>query len=150
MAKMHSRARGTSGSKKPLTKTKPTWIRYSAKEIELLIVKLANEGMTPSQIGIILRDSYGVPDIKLIIEKNLTKVLEEKNLKPEIPEPLTALIKRAALIRKHLETHKHDEAARRGLLLTESKIHRISKYYKRTETIPNTWKYDREATTVVK
>ena len=52
MARMHSRKKGQSGSKKPLKKEKPTWIRYKPAEIELLIVKLAKEGKTSSEIGI--------------------------------------------------------------------------------------------------
>ena len=43
MARMHSRKRGKAGSKKPMKKVLPLWVRYKAKELELLIVKLAKE-----------------------------------------------------------------------------------------------------------
>ena len=60
----------------------------------------------------------------------------------EIPEDLTALVKRFAAIRKHIESNRHDETAARGLHLTESKIGRLVKYYKRTGAVPANWKYD--------
>jgi len=145
MAKMHSRGRGTSGSKKPLKPTVPTWIRYKPKEIELLIGKLAKEGKTASEIGIILRDSYGIPSIKLLTGKRLQEILSEKKLSPKIPEDLIALMKRSVLIRKHIETSKQDMTALRGLQLTESKIKRLAKYYKRIGKLVPEWKYDPSA-----
>jgi small subunit ribosomal protein S15 len=145
MAKMHSRGRGNSGSKKPLIAGKPTWIRYKPKEIELLIGKLAKEGKTSSEIGIILRDSYGVPSIKLITDKRLQEILAEKKLVPNVPEDLMALMKRSVKIRKHIETYRQDMTAVRGLQLTESKIKRLAKYYKRINKLTPDWKYDPSA-----
>ncbi len=145
MAKMHSRGRGNSGSKKLLQATKPTWIRYKPKEIELLVGKLAKEGKTSSEIGLILRDSYGVPSIKLIVGKRLQEVLGEKKLSPKLPEDIMALMKRSVLIRKHLENFRQDMTAVRGLQLTVSKIKRLAKYYKRINKLAPDWKYDPSA-----
>jgi len=144
MAKMHSRKKGTSGSKKPLRKVKPTWIRYKPKEIEMLVTKLAKEGQSASMIGITLRDSYGIPDVRLLAEKSVTEILEEKKLTPKLPEDMVALMRKALAIKKHLETNKHDISAKRGLLLTESKIKRNIKYYKATKKIPIDFKYEPE------
>jgi len=142
MAKMHSRGRGHAGSHKPLSPAKPTWIRYQQKEIELLIGKLAKEGKTSSEIGLILRDSYGIPDVKLITGKKIQKLLLEKNIKKDLPEDMLSLIKRAVILRKHLEKNKQDKTAKRGLQLTESKVKRLAKYYKKINKIPTDWKYD--------
>ena len=142
MARMHSRARGKSGSTKPSKKVVPSWLKYKSKEVELLIVKYAKEGMNPSHIGVYLRDEYGIPDVKLVTKKSITQILKEKNLLKEIPEDLMALIRKAVLIRKHLGENKKDMPAKRGLQLTESKIKRLTKYYKRTGRLPMTWKYD--------
>ncbi len=38
--------------------------------------------------------------------------------------------------------HKHDMHAKRGLLLTNSKINRLVKYYKKIKKLPENWKYD--------
>jgi len=142
MSRMHSSAKGVSGSKKPIKKSVPGWIRYKAKEVELLIGKMAKDGKSPSQIGIYLRDTYGIPDVKTLSGKRITQILKEKNLLTEVPEDLRALIKKAALVRKHLEENKQDQPAFRGLQLTESKIKRLVKYYKKSGRMPVTWKYD--------
>jgi small subunit ribosomal protein S15 len=141
---MHSRKKGKSGSIKPVVKTKSSWLKYDAKEIEQLVVKLAKEGNSASKIGLILRDSYGIPDIKAITNKKITKILQENNLTPEFPEEFKALIKKELKIIKHLETNKKDMPSKRGLQLTESKIKRLMKYYKKTGKLPKEWKYDRE------
>jgi len=142
MAKMHSRARGNSGSKKPEKMVKPSWLRYSEQEMALLVTKLAKEGKTSSQIGLVLRDAYGIPDIKAATGRSITEMLSEKKMLGEIPEDLLSLMKRSVLIRKHLESNRQDMSAKRGLQLTESKIKRLVKYYKRTEKLPVDWTYD--------
>jgi len=145
MAKMHSRARGNSGSKKPLKASTPTWARYKPKEIELLVGKLAKEGKSSSVIGAILRDSYGIPTVKLLTGKRLLEIMADKKLTPKLPEDLMSLMKRSVVIRKHIEINKQDMTAVRGLQFTESKIKRLSKYYKRTNKIAPDWKYDPSA-----
>lgn len=142
MARMHSRRKGKAGSHKPLKPSAPSWVRYKEKEIELLLTKLAKEGKSASQIGIVLRDTYGIPDVKLIVNKSITQILKEKNILSEIPEDLLALIRKSIAINKHLESNKKDETAKRGLTLTESKIRRLIKHYKKTGKLSSEWKYD--------
>ena len=142
MARMYSRKKGKASSKKPARKSAPSWIRYGAKEIEMLILKLTKEGNAPSKIGLILRDSYGIPLSKQVTGKKITKILKEKNLLPKLPEDLLALIKRGIAIRKHLEKNHKDETAVRGLTLTENKIKALVKYYKKTKKLPVDWKYE--------
>ena len=144
MARMHSRKKGKSGSIKPIKKTKPTWVRYSDVEIEALIVKLAKTGNTPSKIGLILRDSYGVPDVKIAAQKSITSILKQHKLMAEYPEDFISLIRREVNLTKHLEKNRKDQVAKRGIQLTASKIHRLSKYYKKKGILPMNWKYDRE------
>lgn len=141
---MHSGKKGKHGSKKPAKKTVPSWILYDAKKAEMLIAKLVKEGKTSSQIGVLLRDTYGIPSVKALCGKSVNEVLKEKKLLQEVPEDLTALFKKYVAIKKHLEANKHDETAVRGLHLTESKIGRLTKYYKRTGRVPETWKFDAE------
>jgi len=142
MARMYSGRKGKSGSTKPSKITRLSWVRYKPNEIELLIAKLAKEGKTSSQIGLFLRDVYGIPNIKQVIGKNVTTILKEKNILSKIPEDLMALIKRSITLKKHLESNKHDVPAKRGLELTESKIRKLVKYYKKTKKLDNDWKYD--------
>ena len=142
MARMHSRKRGKSGSTRPPRAKAPEWFTRSPEEVEDLIVKLAREGVTQSMIGIILRDQYGVPLVKLVTGLTITQILVERDLKPKLPEDLTNMIKRAVNLRRHLEDNKKDFHSKRGLHLTESKIYRLSKYYRNQKVLPKDWKYD--------
>ena len=140
---MYSRKKGKSGSTKPLKKTKKVWLRYSEKEVEQLIIKLAKQDYSQSIIGTILRDTYGVPDVRIVLNKRIGKVLEENKIKPELPDDLMALIKKELSVMKHTQTNKKDMTAKRGLQLTESKINRLVKYYKRKGSLDKKWVYDR-------
>ena len=139
---MHSRDKGKSKSTRPSTRDKPSWVRHTSKEVELLIVKLAKDEHKPSKIGLILRDSYGIPSVKDLLGKGVSKVLKENDLFGELPEDLLNLIKKSVMLKKHSEENKQDKTAKRGTQLTESKINRLIKYYKRTKILPSTWKYD--------
>ncbi|MFW6378850.1 MAG: 30S ribosomal protein S15 [Nanoarchaeota archaeon] len=142
MARMYSRKKGKSRSIPPSKKQVPTWVTYSAKEIELLVVKYAKEGKSSSQIGLLLRDEYGIPDVNVITGKSITTILEEKKLSKSLPEDLMNLMKKVLKIKEHLANNHKDVPARRGLQLTESKILRLVKYYKKTGRISKDWNYN--------
>ena len=144
MARLHSRKKGKSGSKKPLKKIKPNWVRYDAKEAEQLVIKLSKQGYSQSKIGVALRGIYGIPDLRTITNKKISMILEENKLASKIPEDLLDLIRKENNVHKHLELNKGDMSALRGLQLTESKIKRLVKYYKANGKLPQNWKYDRE------
>jgi small subunit ribosomal protein S15 len=130
---------------------KPEWIEYSNEEIEELILKLRKEGNSTSMIGIVLRDQYGIPDVKLITGKKITKILEDHGQELKYPEDLMNLIKRAVNIRDHLVENPKDLHTRRGLRIIESKIRRLVKYYVRDGVLPEGWRYDpRSAALLVK
>ena len=100
--------------------------------------------MSSAQIGLILRDQYGIPSVKVVAKKAVTQILKEHDLYPKIPEELMNLLKKAVQIMSHLEKNKKDYQAKRGLELTESKIRRLAKYYIRKGKLPKDWKYDPE------
>jgi small subunit ribosomal protein S15 len=142
MARKYSGAKGIAGSKKPIKKVVPSWNRYSPREVEMLIIKLHREGQSPSQVGLHLRDVYGIPSVKVLCNKSITDILADKKVLAPLPEDLQALIKKLILIKKHLDENKQDEVAKRGLRITESKIQRLVKYYKRTGRLAKDWTYD--------
>jgi len=142
MARIYSRCRGKAGSKKPADRTPSSWMTYQAAEIELLVMKLAKEGKPPSQIGLLLRDRYGIPDVRAVTKKTITQILKDKKIAPKLPEDLVALARKVIELNKHLTENKQDQVAYRGLTITESKIKRLVKYYKRTGVLPTDWKYD--------
>lgn len=67
-------------------------------------------------------------------------VLNLLGLGPEIPEDLYHLIKKAVAIRKHLERNRKDKDSKFRLILVESRIHRLARYYKKTKKLPPVWK----------
>ena len=141
MGRMHTHRHGKSHSIRPSTLRAPSWITQNPKDIEELVVKYSKEGLTPSQIGIKLRDQHTIPLIKPITKKSMGKILEENDLKPEMPEDLENMVKKAVGLQKHLKENKGDNRNVRSLELIEAKVHRLSVYYKRIERIPKTWKY---------
>jgi small subunit ribosomal protein S15 len=144
MARMYARRKGKSGSVRPARKEPPAWVSYSPEEVRKLVVSLAKEGKSTSEIGIILRDQYGIPLVKLFCGKKITDILREEGLAPSIPEDLRNLMLKTIRLRKHLERNKKDIHNKRILQLTESKIRRLVKYYKRTHVLPEDWKYSPE------
>lgn len=150
-----------------------------------MICKMARKGMTPSQIGVLLRDSNGIPQVRSsphsthhpcqlsppstpaalaplplwiaaaarhrhpphpypalltapraapqvrsITGSKILRLLKSTGLAPEIPEDLYHLIKKAVSMRKHLERSRKDKDAKFRLILVESRIHRLARYYK--------------------
>ncbi|CAE7435699.1 RPS13A [Symbiodinium sp. CCMP2592] len=95
------------------------------------ICKLAKKGLTPSQIGVTLRDSFGVPQVKNVTGNHILRILKTNGLAPTLPEDLYYLIKKAVSIRKHLDKNRKDKDAKFRLILVESRIHRLARYYKR-------------------
>jgi small subunit ribosomal protein S15 len=144
MARLHSRKKGKAGSTRPPRLEKPVWIERSAEEVENLVIKLARKGFTKSLIGIILRDSYGIPLVKVVTGKKISQILEENEIIATLPEDLTNLVKKALNIRKHLEGNHKDLEGKKGLHRTESKIYRLIRYYKDSNILPMDFKYDPE------
>lgn len=142
MARIYSRKKGKSGSSKPLQQKEQSWLRYKGKEVEMLVAKLSKEGLKPSQIGVHLRDSYGIPDVRLVTGKKLTAILAEKNLQQRFPEDILSLMRKRVDILKHSLENKKDETAKRGMEITDSKIRRLVKYYKATGKISKDWNYN--------
>ncbi|OLD32295.1 MAG: 30S ribosomal protein S15 [Thaumarchaeota archaeon 13_1_40CM_2_39_13_2] len=141
MGRVHSHRHGKSHSVRPVTPSAPTWIKQTPDEIEDLIVKYSKEGLNPSEIGIKLRDQYAIPLTMQIVKKSVTEILEQKGVKPDMPEDLNNLVTKALGLQKHLRVNKSDRRNVRSLELLEAKVHRLSSYYKEMGRIPKTWKY---------
>jgi small subunit ribosomal protein S15 len=141
MARMHARRRGKSSSTKPFRTENPSWVPMSGTEIEDLILKLAKEGHSTSKIGIILRDQYGIPSVKLATSKKIVKILQERDHEFKLPEDLTNLIKKAVNLTDHLKDNQKDLHNKRNLHLVEQKIRRLVRYYIKNDVLPPDWEY---------
>lgn len=114
------------------------------EKIEELIVMLAKKGLSSAEIGLVLRDTYGIPSVREATGKKIAQIMKEKGVYPEIPEDLMNLMKRAVRLRAHLERNKKDKQSKRGLEIIESKIRSLGKYYSRKGVLPKDWSYDPE------
>jgi len=134
---MHSRRRGSSGSDRPAADDPPEWSDVDAEAIEERVVELAEQGHSPSEIGLKLRDEgvdgVSVPDVKLATGKKVTEILEDNDADPELPEDLRNLMERAVRLREHMDENPTDYQNKRALQNTESKIRRLVDYYRGDE-----------------
>jgi small subunit ribosomal protein S13e len=137
-----ARRKGISGSAAPYKKAPPSWVKQKPTDVIELVCRLARKGNTPSQIGAILRDGSGIPMVRSVTGKKVTRILKAKGLAPQLPEDLYFLIKKAVAMRKHLEKHTKDVDQKYRLVLVESRIYRLSRYYRRTKKLPANWKYE--------
>ena len=144
MARMYSSRKGKSGSSKPFMTEPSPWSNTDVKEIESLIVKYAKEGLSTSQIGIVLRDKHAVPNARLVLGKRIGAVIAENNLGGSYPEDLMNLMRQAVAIIDHLSSNHRDVHNKRSLELTEAKIRRLGNYYKAEGRLPEDWKYKRD------
>mmetsp|Transcript_6857 Transcript_6857/g.16588 ORF Transcript_6857/g.16588 Transcript_6857/m.16588 type:complete len:152 (-) Transcript_6857:74-529(-) len=142
MGRMHSKGKGLSSSALPYKRSPPSWLKVSSTEVQEHICKLAKKGMTPSQIGVILRDSHGVAQVRAVTGNKILRILKGSGLAPEIPEDLYFLIKKAVSMRKHLDRFRQDKDSKFRLILVESRIHRLARYYKTVRKLPPNWKYE--------
>lgn len=132
----------SSASALPFRRTPPTWLKHTSRDIVKSIVEMAKKGLPPSMIGIQLRDSMGIAQVKNITGRKILRLLKHNGQAPDIPEDMYALIKRAVNMRKHLDKNRRDIDTKYRLIMVESRIHRLARYYKRVKQLPSTWKYE--------
>jgi small subunit ribosomal protein S13e len=111
MGRMQSKGKGKgiSSTVTPFKRRSPKWSFHTTKQISELIVTMAKKGMSPSQIGVSIRDKEAVPSIKLLTGQKIVRLLKKygnpphySGCAPQIPEDLYCLIKKAVNIKRHL------------------------------------------------
>ena len=140
---MYSRKKGKSRSHKPAER-KAAWVKLKQSEVEEIIIKYAKTGMGSAEIGLILRDQYGLPSVRDYGKNRIARIMKKHGIESPLPEDMFNLVKRAVDLRNHMAKNKHDYTSKRGLALTESKIRRLAKYYKTKKRLAHDWKYDPE------
>jgi small subunit ribosomal protein S13e len=69
-------SKGMSSSALPYKRTPPSWLKITTAEVEDHICKLAKKGLTPSQIGVILRDSHGIAQVNSVTGSKVLRILK--------------------------------------------------------------------------
>ena len=139
---LHSPGKGISGSTIPYRRTAPHWLQLTGENCVQIICDYAKKGIRPSQIGQILRDRHSVGQVRSVTGNKIIRILKANGLAPALPEELYYLIKKAVNVRKHLERSPHDIDGKYRLILIESRIHRLARYYKSRRVIAPNWKYN--------
>ncbi|RIB04419.1 hypothetical protein C2G38_1876962, partial [Gigaspora rosea] len=96
-----------------------SWIKITPNDVCKQILKLVNEGITLSQISVHFRNLC-----------DFEPVLKFNSLLSEIPKDLYHLIKQVVVIHKHLEYNRSDKVPKFWLILIESRIYHLTKFYK--------------------
>ena len=102
---------------------KPVWLKYTKKEVEAIILKLANKKITSEKIGLILKDQYGIPKVKLYGIK-IKSILKERYQDPNIIN----LKKKTGKIEEHFKKNKQDKKAERSLIITRANLKKREEY----------------------
>jgi len=121
-------------SKAEKTNETPVWMKFTEKDIEAIVVKLAKQGLTSEKIGLELRDSYGIPTTR-ITGKKVGQILKENNLYKDTTA--VNLDKKQQLITKHLKKNKQDKRAKLALTIISARISKYEKYKKRKNAEEN-------------
>jgi small subunit ribosomal protein S15 len=145
---MPKQEKGKSHSIRPVSRRPPSWCKYQPEEVEAFIIKLAKEGHNTSSIGTILRDQYAIPLVKPITGKSISDTLEAAGLAPSMPEDLGNLVKKAQRLAVHMDKNKKDLHNKRNMQITEARIHKLSRYYKREGVLAKNWKYEAKIASV--
>jgi small subunit ribosomal protein S13e len=74
---MKGKGKGISSSALPYKRKAPKWVTLSPSAVSDIIVKLAKKGLSPSQIGVLLRDQHGIPQVRFITGKKILRVLKK-------------------------------------------------------------------------
>lgn len=104
---------------------KPTWVKMKEPELKKTILELS-EKYSPSQIGIILRDQYGIPTTK-VFGKKLKAYMKELGI--ERNEDLENAQKKVNNMKEHLKNNVTDRKAKHKLQHAQSRLNIIKRYF---------------------
>ncbi len=104
---------------------KPTWVKMKEPELKKTILDLS-EKYAPSQIGIILRDQYGIPTTK-VFGKKLKAYLTELGI--DRNEDLENAEKKVEKMKEHLKDNITDRKAKHKLQHAQSRLNITRKYF---------------------
>ena len=58
-------------------RTAPSWCKSTSEEVEASVCRLAKKGLTPSQIGVLLRDQKGIGQVKAVTGSKILRLLKK-------------------------------------------------------------------------
>jgi len=114
------------------TLAKPVWLKYTEQEVKDIILALAKKdpSLTAEKIGLILRDTYGIPKTSIYGFK-ISQVLKEANIY-ENPDKIN-LAKKVEKLEEHYKENKQDKKTHRALMITRAKLKKNKDYLAKKE-----------------
>jgi small subunit ribosomal protein S15 len=106
---------------------KPLWLKTTEEELKKIIAELA-EKYQPAQLGLILRDQYGIPTTRLY-GKKLSAYLKEIGKYNDKIE-LENVQKKLEKIEDHLKNNAQDKRTKHKMQKAKSRVVTIKKYTK--------------------
>ena len=103
MGRMFGPGKGMSSTTLPYKRRAPSWSKLKPVDLSEQFCKLAKKGMTPSSIGVTLRDSFDVAQVKMFTTIKFLRILKKKGLAPYIPEDLFFLVKKGVSMQLSIE-----------------------------------------------
>jgi hypothetical protein len=73
---IYSDQSSSASSALPYKRSPPSWLKTTPDEVVEHIMKLARKGLTPSQIGVTLRDSHGIPQVRFVTGNKILRILK--------------------------------------------------------------------------
>ncbi len=96
--------------------------KLSKKEMEKVVLDLYNDGLTSEKIGLVLRDKHGVKNFREEFGLKISEVIgkndaDQKNISRNLDN-----------LRRHFDTNKKDQPAKRRLIKTAAHLKTIQEY----------------------
>ncbi len=107
---------------------KPSWLKLTEEELKKIIAELAEKYHQPAQIGLVLRDQYGVPSVR-VYGKKLSHYLKELGLKTNAE--LENAERKVERLKAHLKKHITDKKAKHKLQKAQSRLNILRRYFER-------------------
>nr|XP_021485427.1 40S ribosomal protein S13-like [Meriones unguiculatus] len=126
MGHMHTLGKGLSQMTLPGNRSIPISLKLMSDHVKEQIYKVAKKSLTPFQVGMILRDSHSLAQVRFVTSNKILKILKCEDLAPDLPENLYHLVKKAIDIRKHTEWNRNDKDAKFHLILIENRIYQLA------------------------
>lgn len=104
---------------------KKTPERAKVEDIEAIVIDLGKKGNSPSKIGIMLKEKYGVYKIKAL-GKKISKILKDNKIPYE--DDLSMVNKKIKNLEKHYGKNHQDKRAEREIVRYISLKKRLETY----------------------
>jgi len=104
---------------------KPLWVKMKEPELKKVIAELSLKH-SPSQIGLVLRDQYGIPTTR-IFGKKLKEYLVELDINRN--EDLENAEKKVDRLKEHLKDNITDRSAKHKLQEAQSRLNITRNYF---------------------